>query len=304
MVARLVYTSDTHFKSRRPLRRTDVDFFAAQMKKLDEIVAYCIDNKVKAFLHAGDMWDVALPEYGILNSVAERYQKLYKAGIDCYITPGSHDLLGYRIDSLSKTGIGTLIHTGLLKTLIGPQDVHGVSFYGVPALLHHTVEPYKKIPTNYIIITHNIVTSDPVNFEHLTFKDLSFSEAGRVFLCAHYHKFFKMQVGNNYFFSTGPLIRGDKNEHDHTPNILVLDISAAGLVFNSKFINCDQNIMDLTDKTELGSNCISGLRDTRINFFDLFDLTKQIAQAHNVPTPVLDNALIRLESAQRSLLDG
>lgn len=301
---KFIYFSDSHFRSRRPIRRVDEAFFENQMKKLDEIVSYCIDNKYQAIVHGGDLFDVALPDYGVYNAVAKRFNTLAKAKIQCYITPGSHDLLGYRVESLDKTGIGALIHSGLLQTLIGPQDIGGVLFYGVPALLQHTAAIYKVIPPKHIVVTHNVVTADTLPFDHVTFQDLSADGSTRIYLCGHYHKFFKVQVGSAFFFSTGPLIRLEKTDAEHTPNVLSLEVDVQKLTFNTKFLACASNVLDLTEKPELGSLCISGLKETRINFFNLFELTKQIAQRHQVDPAICDEALRRLDESQRSLTDA
>jgi len=300
-MVKIIYLSDTHFRSRRPIRRIDVEFFDNQLKKLDELVDICIKNKVQALIHGGDLFDVALPDYGLFNAVAKRFRKLHRAKVDCYITYGSHDLLGYQIESVNKTGIGALIHTGLLKELIGPTEVHKVMFYGVPAVMHHTVDLYKDVPENYIIITHNIVTSDIVNFEHLTFENLASGKANRIFLCAHYHKYFKTQVKNAYFFNTGPLIRGDKNDAEHTPNVLLMELAKDTTTFTSFFLSHVKNAIDTSDKIELGSIAVSGLQNTQLQFVDIFELTKKIAAENNISTDILNVALSKLEEAQRSL---
>jgi len=300
-MVKLAYFSDSHFRSRRPIRRLDDEFFLNQMKKFDEIVDFCISEKCQALIHGGDLFDVPLPDYGVYNAVARRFYSLLKAKIKCYITFGSHDLLGYQSSSVDKTGVGALIQSGLLHPLIGSQEVCGVLFYGVSALIHSTSDTYKTIPKSHIIVTHNIITSDPVAFEHVTFQDLAFDEEPRIFLCAHYHKAFQKQVKNLHFFSTGPLVRTDKQESEHEPNILCLDINSHSLKIEVKVLNYVKNVMDLTEKTELGSTCISGLKDTRITFFNLFELTKKIAKDNKVPEEVITSAIQRLEAAERGV---
>jgi len=302
-MVKFAYFSDTHFCSRKPIRRTDTNFFEAQISKLKSVTDFCIKQGVKVLLHGGDVFDTPHPDYGVLNAVATQLLRLKKRKIECYVTPGSHDLLGYRLGSVDKTSIGTLISTGLLKPLVGDMEIQSVLFYGVPAQLNHTLDVYKDIPDKRIIITHNIVTSDAVEYDHLTFEDLATTEFSRIFLCAHYHKFFKIQVGNTFFFNTGPLVRTSKIEAEHQPNLLIFDVDKGQTRFSTFLIPYVKDVLDLTEKTELGTICISGLKDTRIAFLDLFDLTKKLAEKHNIDKTIVDDALTRLDEARRSFSD-
>lgn len=304
-MVKLVYFSDTHFCSKRPQSRIDEDFFNSQLKKFDEIITHCIDSKIDIVIHGGDFFDVPLPEYSLLNSIVPRLKRLYTANIPCYITYGSHDLFGYNLESIKKTGVGTLIHVGLLKNLIGPVSIKNISFYGIPALFEHSINIYKNIPPKTIVVTHNIITPEKVPFDHILCDDLISFNHNNIFLCAHYHKMFFVKKNSTIFVSTGPLVRTDKTDAFHKPNIIQLDILDDGKIkISRKILSHNSNVFDLKEKEESNPVFTMNLQNVHFDFFDLFDLTKKIASKSNISASVLNEALKRLEIAQKGLYDA
>jgi len=295
---RLVFTTDWHLCSKKPFRRTDSDFLEVQLKKVDEIINYCIDTKVDVVIHGGDVFDVPVPDYWLLNEVVPRLRKLRRAKIPCYIVYGSHDMFGYNIKSIGRdTGVGTLLHAGLFRSLIGPMEIYGVPFHGIPAMLYHTVDVYKNITKKTIIVTHNMVVPEFLPFEHVLFDDLRFC-LGNVFLCGHYHKVFFIKKKQNVFVNTGPLVRTDKREADHTPNFILLEYGTK-LKISRVPISCKPASFDFSERTEGLPNFIETLQLTHFNFLDLFDLTRKVAQQEDITEPILTEALDRLHKAQQ-----
>lgn len=298
---KFAFSTDTHLCSRRPINRIDEHFFETQLTKLDFIIDKSIEAQVEVFFHGGDLFDTpSLPDFSLLNNVLPRFCRLKRAKIEAYIVLGSHDMFGYNKDSVNKTAVGSLIHAGVLKVLEGPITIKNTLFYGIPATLNHSVTTYKDVPENAIVITHNTLVPIDTPFEHVLIKDIP--NRRNLFLCGHYHVPFHRQLQESTFINIGPLIRTEKTEYKHNPMLLV------GTVEPNKILNIQNvpvphgtDVFDLTDTFELASTFVHTLQTTRIDFYDLFDLTRQLAKTNNIPEHITNQALLRLENANSSI---
>lgn len=101
MTFRILFITDTHFRSQVPSNRTD-DFLVSILKKFEYILDYAKEKKA-IVIHGGDFFDSPR----ISDDVAFRVAKLiHKYKVHIYGIMGQHDIIGHNIDTSDRTKIG------------------------------------------------------------------------------------------------------------------------------------------------------------------------------------------------------
>jgi len=126
---KIVLVSDTHLgigdsllplAALRERRRWLRQAFAAS-------VAFCIENRAAAYLHAGDLFDTPEPDADELAAVSRELLKLRHAGIPAFFVAGDHDVTA---DENDAPGLRALYEAGLALFL--PATLKGRTLGRVP----------------------------------------------------------------------------------------------------------------------------------------------------------------------------
>jgi len=254
-------------------------------------VAFCI--------HGGDLFDVpVLPDFSMLNNIIPELKRLQKAGIDFYINLGSHDVFGYNTESVYKTAVGSLIRYGLLKIPKETEVLSGVPFQFINAKLNHTAALYKDIQPKFIV-SHNMLVPERVPYDHVLLADVPGRD--KIFLCGHYHLNFAKKIGTNIFINPGPLIRTSIVEADNKPSISIISYDGALKLYNV-VVPHKLKVFDLTDITrDREENFSLTVKNTKFEFYDLFELATKLGQDNNVPLEVVNEVIRRINDAKAGL---
>ncbi|MGQ9525088.1 MAG: metallophosphoesterase family protein [Armatimonadota bacterium] len=126
---KIVLASDTHLGIDDPLlspaslhkrRRSLRQAFAAS-------VAYCLENRTAAYIHAGDLFDNPAPDADELAAASRDLLKLKQAGVHTFLVAGDHDVTA---DEEDAPGLRALHEAGLAILL--PATLKGRALGRVP----------------------------------------------------------------------------------------------------------------------------------------------------------------------------
>jgi DNA repair protein SbcD/Mre11 len=85
---------------------------ALNLKAFQQTIDFCIQEKVKFIIIAGDLFDTALPSIDTLKEAMSEFKKINENGIKCYIVPGSHDY-----SATGKTFLDVIERAGFCKNI-------------------------------------------------------------------------------------------------------------------------------------------------------------------------------------------
>jgi len=111
---KILFTTDWHLSGTKPSSRVDINFIETQIRKVEEVFNIANEAKVDMIIHGGDITDKARTPYLIINKIIPLFKE---NKIPFEIIIGSHDTVGYNLESLDYTGIGNLIKSGYIQIL-------------------------------------------------------------------------------------------------------------------------------------------------------------------------------------------
>ena len=241
----IVSATDFHYTRVNPRGRSD-DFGQAVIRKLTELVI--TGNKLRADAVAipGDLFDrkgqVTVQETADLAGV------LAKAEVPVLGIMGNHDQIGYRVDSLPKTGYGVLVNAGLLRHLDDEPFlierngitvcVTGCSYRdGVDRGARESYFPERQRCHWQIHLAHGYLLDmkQSVIEEFTPYADVAGTEADCI-LCGHYHPEQKTKRVKNarsgcVIVCQGAASRGalTTDNIDRVPKMVILRIDKEGI---------------------------------------------------------------------------
>jgi len=291
---KVLYTNDWHLTDKRPLNRVDKEFFTTQFEKVEEILKIAKKYKVDVMYHGGDWFDHPRVDLWVINELI-RLLSMYKIPIVTAI--GNHDIFGYNIVSVKKSALGTLLRSGLVK----------ISKHAVHIATNHTVDLYKNIDSN-VIVTHNLVSPNPVPYPFILCKDLAPHVKGKIVLCGHKHWsfYYKDKANDCIMINTGCLVRTSVSEKNHMPYVVILDTETkkGGKVF-LKCAKKGEDVFDLTSKKKQDTvkfdidSFVQELKTTKFSRSDVMEVFNEFVKDKKVDKEVLDEACKRIEYASK-----
>lgn len=108
---KFIHTTDIHIMGRTPKYRKD-DFLKTALEKIKWVQDYAESVGATAILCTGDLFDRADTAYSVLNDVMPVLQSSKVPWISII---GNHDEYGYNPETISRTPMGTLFSSGILK---------------------------------------------------------------------------------------------------------------------------------------------------------------------------------------------
>lgn len=155
---RLVYVTDTHWKTKRPTCRVDENYFSSVLTDLEFMLEYCSRNNIQAVLHAGDVFDspdVAKNAATALRAVTAIVTLLKKHGVHIYTVLGQHDTYarstseweaGSGLKMLVEAGVATVVSSEMPPLRLSDSVVLAGCGYDDPLLDKYLYgdESYRK----------------------------------------------------------------------------------------------------------------------------------------------------------------
>jgi len=241
----IVAATDFHYTRVNPRSRSD-DYGAAVLRKLQELIETAESVGAVAVAIPGDLFDrkgqVTVEETADVAEVLAA-TKLPILGI-----MGNHDQIGYRVDSLPKTGYGVLVKAGLLRHLDGePFSVtrDGVTVCVTGASYRDGVDrgdrpayfPARQDCDWQVHLVHGYMldTKESIIEEFTPFSAVAGTEADCI-ISGHYHPEQKVKRVKNarsgcILISPGSASRGalTSDNFDRIPKMVILRISQEGI---------------------------------------------------------------------------
>lgn len=108
---KFIHVTDIHIMGRTPKYRKD-DFLQTILEKIKWVQDYAKSVRATAILCTGDLFDRADTAYSVLNDLMPVLQASEVPWISII---GNHDEYGYNPETISRTPMGTLLNSGIVK---------------------------------------------------------------------------------------------------------------------------------------------------------------------------------------------
>lgn len=242
-MSKFVTITDVHLRLTTPRSRTDKDWSATLMAKLDFVYAKARDIGASAVLISGDLGDNAewSPKalvlfMGLLNK--------YK-GIKTVVTIGQHDVFGHKIDEYKYTGIGVLSVNHAIEVLRDGQSVtiDGVTIIGFGfneqitlGMLDGSVYISSDHHFSIGLVHASVGPDDCMGWAGISKqnpKGINLLSFGDIHCGFEPHKFPSGTVG----YSTGSLGRASSADIGRQPCFAIVDVNPSDKTFELEFVD-------------------------------------------------------------------
>lgn len=220
---KLLYFSDAHIKASTPRSRLD-DYPQALWNKFRQITEILLDNNVDCILINGDLFDTPDPATSLVN----KYIELFKYwDVPIYATIGSHDKFGYNDATLYRSGLGTLVATGLITIVNETRSIKDVQIAGVSHSYHLDENPSnytrKRLNDSYMVqMCHGMILDKPFISTHTLIQNVK-TDAD-LCLLGHYHPGFgPVTIENTTWLNIGSLGRTERTARIYDPSVVLID---------------------------------------------------------------------------------
>jgi hypothetical protein len=337
-----IYITDTHFFHKTPPSRTD-DYLETGIEKLDWVILYANDNKIRHIIHGGDFFgrtagDTRFLSWGAWNRIAETIGK--NPHLHWHVNVGQHDLSAHAADSLPTMPLGCL--RNMPNFWVQPNtDRKQLGFAGErPVFLicrwfdfHRSKKPSfyaisKKLrvdPDEILILTaHGLLVDKPFLGDYVLVRDIGPSEAD-IFLASDYHPGWPdkaighdihgAQTTTNYI-APGSLLRPEKPGAERMPQLMHVTIGEnreifwKGVSVTNKFPFKKEARPVAREHVVEDEESYQGVMDKlteetkSVRFVNPVDYVTQIAAAEKVSDAVRTYTLGFVEKAQETLGAG
>ena len=293
----VISATDFHYTRVSPRGRKD-DFGAAVLRKLSELVETASRIGADAIAIPGDIFDrkgqVTIEETADVAGV------LAKSKVPVVGIMGNHDQIGYRLDSLPRTGYGVLVKAGLLRHLDdGPFFIErdglvvcltGVSYQdGVDRGDRRAYFPARQQCDWQVHLAHGYLldTNESIIEEFTPYALVAGTEADCI-ICGHYHPEQKVKRVKNerrgcVVICPGAASRGalTSDNMDRAPKMVILRMSADGLKTSLREF---QTARPASEVLRFDEKALKQERDTRLQTFAQ-SLREEAAQMSESYTP-------------------
>lgn len=222
---KIILLSDCHLSSSNPIGRLD-DVLETSLRKMEFILNYAKEKKIKIVLQAGDFLDTSR-SWILHSSLVDIFNEYKESKIfTCY---GQHDTYMNSEESKLSTSLGIFIKSGYLN-LLGEKpysiEEENINIYGCSWGQKIPV-PQKSNGQNILVI-HESITFSPLfkGHQYLDAKDFLRKEKDyHLILCGDIHRQFFFGSKDRMILNLGPLLRLDVSRYslEHKPCFAVLD---------------------------------------------------------------------------------
>ena len=238
MSLKILCVGDIHLRASAPVSRLDKDFLGTIIEKLEQIAD--MSDRFDMVILLGDVFD--RPD--VVHSVVIRAMRVFSMfKTPVYSVVGNHDVPGYQGADLTKSALGVLFESGVVKKL-DSMHINNVSIYG----LHAYDKTLWTVPDSgsvKILVAHKMVTNNPFpdpdgrNSCHVI-ADVSKLTNADLILSGDIHYPHEVEIDNKLFLNPGSLARLSIADRDRHPQVAEITIEDSGeinhnfLALNSK----------------------------------------------------------------------
>ncbi len=224
MPTRILFATDFHFRSMRPVARTDESFFATQLGKLEQILR--LSKDVDLVIFGGDIFD--RPDVG------EEVQIKVMRMLGRFKRPpltvvGQHEVYGYEGSSIEKSALGVMLESGRLQKLDCLHlDNPGIDLYGIHA--------YDKAVWNLpeeggkrIVVAHKMLTDRPIpNADCIPVSSVAAVTNAHLVLSGDIHFPHETEENGCLFVNPGSISRMSIADKDRIPQVAIITVEDDG----------------------------------------------------------------------------
>lgn len=324
---RFLYFTDTHITNSTPSGRKD-DFLNTQMKKMEEVILLSKKLKVDYVLHGGDFFD----KPGATLKLGIEYSKIMREfDRPVFIIAGNHDIYGQNPDSVNTAMLGLLEAVDLVKLIkendeiILREDGLKVQISGSPYRFdidrgdRTAYYPKRLDEADYHIhMIHSYLLDKPFldGIDFTLIEDIMDTSADIV-LSGHYHRGFKTKfINNKYFINPGSLIRLTRGAEDlnRMPKVVLIELLPKGksgnnITVEDIYLKTAKPVLEVFFEkegkameerlAELKSFEALAGKNMEENRYDFNKILEEMWNKEGFPKDILNEALIRIEKAQR-----
>ena len=305
-MSKFIVLADSHIKGINPCNRKG-DFYKDVMSKIEETIQIAKDNKAKAIIHCGDLYDSPNVSNLMIDDFIDMVEE---SGIQWFIIPGNHDEIGHNWNVSQGSSLAHIFRRSKLITeLIALPNKNDYVIQGFR--YYHNCE--QDIKTNglkcqypdanfKIAVTHAMITNKSFPFEvmHVLAKDIKTNFD--VIICSHYHLGSGIKEINGVkFLKLCSIGRTGVDEAKIVPQIALIDTSTQEIkliplknakmgseVFNLEGVEKMKNFEGEIDKF------IKSLDSTKFKELDILGLTEFLAKENNVEKEVKNCTVERI----------
>lgn len=286
-MTKLLVTGHWHLRDSQPVSRKD-NAFETQFKKVEWVLKTANNVRVDGIVHCGDIfhkWDVSFSVLVRLAHLLKTYDRRL------LIIPGSHDLNGHQEEGtafqlMKKLQCFVALDEGGIK-------VNNVILYGIPlGKYEKDTFMFKEKEKDFwhIIVTHFMLTPNPVPFEHTLLRNVS-TNADLV-IGSDIH--FPYREGK--FVNPGCLVRWSIAEKDIKPIIVV--VRADGFLNSDiEMVPCEKDVFE--ERIRDIEDARDSILNTSIESFEIDKVLEEIIKDY--PKDVADRCRSLLKNSVRQV---
>ena len=242
---KILITGDWHLRLKRPLRRTDEDYYLVQREKVEQILKTALAEGASFILQPGDFFDSINTPYQVIVDYIDLFKK-YKVTI--YAVYGQHDLR-YHSANVANTPLGVMKAVGVVNAVGLVIDtmfsIHGYS-WNQPLLEKFELDESKF----NILLLHKMI----IDNEKLWTSQQDFTLAMHLLRRSGFdlivsgdnHKSFVVESRDGkVLINCGSLMRSAVDQTDHKPVLYIFDTSNRTYKKIELKIKPAKNVLDL-----------------------------------------------------------
>jgi len=320
---RIVFHTDTHFRGTAPENRTD-DFFATQLRKLDEVLEIAQEEGASAILHGGDLFDRPDTAHSV---VAEVFRRYAASTIPTYIVQGNHDEYGMNPETVQRAMFGLGTASGLFRQLSERpvflrEGGFAVQLTGSPYRADIDTETPRE---GYILrrknadiaihVVHGMFLLKPFMPIAHTLPDQVVEETfADLTLTGHEHVGFRPQTYDGKTIANpGALVRTNihRNEIARMPQVAIVEIDGSGMHVRYRKLKSarpGEEVMDrsLVEETvfrhqRLQEFAAAVAASGESNLLTIEEMLNRVATDESLSSPVRDETMRRIATAQEQV---
>jgi len=306
-MSKYLYFQDAHAKGKNSINRIG-DYQADWLIKFDELLIIAKKYKVEAILDGGDLLDSPIVSYSVCDAIVDRVEK---AKIPFYCLFGNH---AERYHSKEHSFDTTLAHIlrrskyfEYLTTLYKQADyvIEGIEYTNN---IEEKLKEGMYLPDGgknwKIAIIHAFICPEPFPYaSHVQCGEIT-TNADLV-LCAHYHKPFKVVIGNTTFLNIGCFGRNSITEANIEPACVLLDTEKRSWeIIKLTSAKKGQDVFDLKKVQDLKNKeadidvFIQSLESVSFQGQSIEHIIKNVAKEDNTKQEVVDVIVNKIQEVQ------
>ncbi|MGE5329977.1 MAG: metallophosphoesterase family protein [Deltaproteobacteria bacterium] len=323
---RFLFFTDTHIRGTNPKSRLD-DYYLALKNKFEEIVDIIKKNDIDYVIHGGDWFDRPDIAPSIVRDFAVLVKKFDRP---VYSVAGNHDIFGHNPETISRTMLGLLEGTDVIKiiednkpVIIEKDDIkvqiygHSYSYEIDEKGLKESYIVKKNKDCDYCInIVHGMLLPKAFieGIKYTTINEISSTEAD-ITLAGHYHSGFGIKkVNERFFVNLGSLARISalKSEIERIPQVVVIELKEEINIWTVP-LECAKAGEEILDREHIENaqnrayklnqffQNIDASGDYKQIKIDINDIIEQIVTAQGISDKVKVETIKRIEQARSNI---